>query len=102
LSGGNQQKVALGKWLACGARLLILVEPTQGIDVGVKFEIYDLVAQLSGTGVAILLVSSELPEILGLAHRILVMRAGRVVAELEGERTNSEEVLRYALGEVNK
>jgi ABC-type sugar transport system ATPase subunit len=101
LSGGNQQKVALGKWLACGARLLILVEPTQGIDVGVKFEIYDLIAQLSGAGVAILLVSSELPEILGLAHRILVMRNGRVVGELAGEQTDSEEILRLALGEVN-
>jgi ribose transport system ATP-binding protein len=102
LSGGNQQKVALGKWLACGARLLILMEPTQGIDVGVKFEIYELIARLSREGVAILLISSELPEILGLAHRILVMRAGRVVAELDGERTDPETILRYALGESVK
>jgi len=99
LSGGNQQKVALGKWLACGARVLILVEPTQGIDVGVKFEIYELIARLSREGVAILLISSELPEILGLAHRILVMRAGRVVVDLPGDQTNSETILRYALGE---
>ncbi|HJW84493.1 MAG TPA: sugar ABC transporter ATP-binding protein [Anaerolineae bacterium] len=97
LSGGNQQKVALAKWLASGARVLILMEPTQGIDVGVKFEIYELIARLSSQGVAILLISSELPEILGLAHRILVMRGGRVVAELDGETTNSEEILRHAL-----
>ncbi len=99
LSGGNQQKVALAKWLACGARALILMEPTQGIDVGVKFEIYNLIARLSGTGVAILLISSELPEILGLAHRILVMRNGRVVTELPGEQADAETILRYALGE---
>ena len=99
LSGGNQQKVALAKWLACGARALILMEPTQGIDVGVKFEIYELIARLSHEGVAILLISSELPEILGLAHRILVMRAGRVAAELPGDQTNAEAILRYALGE---
>ena len=102
LSGGNQQKVALGKWLACGARLLILVEPTQGIDVGVKFEIYELIARLSGAGVAILLVSSELPEVLGLAHRILVMRNGSVVASLDAEQTNAEEIMRHALGDVQR
>jgi ABC-type sugar transport system ATPase subunit len=99
LSGGNQQKVALAKWLACGARVLILMEPTQGIDVAVKFEIYELIARLSGEGVGIVLVSSELPEILGLAHRVLVLRQGRVVAELTGEQTNSEEILRFALGQ---
>ncbi len=98
LSGGNQQKVALAKWLALGARVLILMEPTQGIDVGVKFEIYNLIARLSATGVGVLLISSELPEILGLAHRILVMRSGQMVAELNAERTDAEEILRYALG----
>jgi len=65
----------------------------------VKFEIYELIARLSHEGVAILLISSELPEILGLAHRILVMRAGRVAAELPGDQTNAEAILRYALGE---
>ncbi|HLF25313.1 MAG TPA: sugar ABC transporter ATP-binding protein [Anaerolineae bacterium] len=98
LSGGNQQKVALAKWLACGARALILMEPTQGIDVGVKFEIYELIARLARERAAILLISSELPEILGLAHRILVMRAGRVVAEAPGAQADSETILRYALG----
>jgi ABC-type sugar transport system ATPase subunit len=102
LSGGNQQKVALAKWLALGARALILMEPTQGIDVGVKFEIYNLIGQLAASGVAVLLISSELPEILGLAHRVLVMRNGRVVAELIGAQTNSEEILRYALGQEEK
>jgi ABC-type sugar transport system ATPase subunit len=75
------------------------MEPTQGIDVAVKFEIYELIARLSGEGVGIVLVSSELPEILGLAHRVLVLRQGRVVAELTGEQTNSEEILRFALGQ---
>ena len=100
LSGGNQQKVALGKWLASGARVLILMEPTQGIDVGVKFEVYELIARLSAEGVAVLLISSELPEILGLAHRILVMRGGRVVAALDGETASAEGILRHALGEA--
>jgi ABC-type sugar transport system ATPase subunit len=102
LSGGNQQKVALAKWLASGAHVLILLEPTQGIDVGVKFEIYHLISRLSAAGVAVLLISSELPEILGLAHRILVMRDGRVMAELVSAQTNSEEILRYALGQDEK
>jgi ABC-type sugar transport system ATPase subunit len=94
--------VALAKWLASGARVLILMEPTQGIDIGVKFEIYNLIGQLASAGVAVLLISSELPEILGLAHRILVMRNGRRVAELVDEQTNSEEILRYALGQEEK
>ena len=98
LSGGNQQKVALGKWLAVGARTFILMEPTQGIDVGVKFELYELIARLAREGVAILLISSELPEVLGLAHQVLVMRNGAVVAELDGAATNAEEILRHALG----
>ena len=98
LSGGNQQKVALGKWLAVGARIFILMEPTQGIDVGVKFEIYDLIARLSREGAAILLISSEMPEVLGLAHRILVMRNGAVAAELDGATATAEMVLRHALG----
>jgi ABC-type sugar transport system ATPase subunit len=102
LSGGNQQKVALAKWLASGARVLILMEPTQGIDVGVKFEIYTLIGRLSAAGVAVLLISSELPEILGLAHRILVMRYGHIAAELDADQTNSEEILRYALGQDEK
>jgi ribose transport system ATP-binding protein len=98
LSGGNQQKVSLGKWLASQARIFILLEPTQGIDVAVKFEFYHLINRLSQDGVAFILISSEIGEILGLAHRILVMRDGEVAADLDGERTDSEEILRYAMG----
>jgi ribose transport system ATP-binding protein len=97
LSGGNQQKVALARCLAVGPEIFILMEPTQGIDVGVKFELYQFIADQAAKGRAVLLISSELAEILGLAHRILVMRDGAVVAELE--QTNQEEILRYALGE---
>jgi ABC-type sugar transport system ATPase subunit len=99
LSGGNQQKVALAKWLASQARVLILAEPTQGIDVGVKFELYQLIADLSRQGVGIILISSELPEILGLSHTVLVMRDGEVVAQLVGEGSRGEIILRYALGQ---
>jgi ABC-type sugar transport system ATPase subunit len=99
LSGGNQQKVSLAKWLASGSRLLILMEPTQGIDVGVKFEIYQLIARLSKEGVAVLLISSEIPEILGLAHRILVMHNGDIKGELIAEKTDTEEILQYTFGQ---
>lgn len=99
LSGGNQQKVSLGKWLVTGSKVLILMEPTLGIDVAVKFEIYRLIYDLSSNGVAVLLISSEMTEILGLAHRILVMHNGRLAATLNGEKTNSEEILKYAFGQ---
>ena len=99
LSGGNQQKVSLGKWLATGSRALILMEPTLGIDVAVKFEIYRLIHDLSNQGVAILLISSEMAEILGLAHRIIVLHNGRLSATLVGNKTNSEEILKYAFGQ---
>ncbi|HVO41001.1 MAG TPA: sugar ABC transporter ATP-binding protein [Aggregatilineales bacterium] len=99
LSGGNQQKVALGRGLATGGNILILMGATQGIDVGVKFEIYELVAQLTAEGSAVLFVSAEIPEILGLCHRILVMHRGRLVATLDGPTASAEQVLRYALGQ---
>jgi ribose transport system ATP-binding protein len=98
LSGGNQQKVALAKCLAAQPDVLILMEPTQGIDVGVKFEVYQFISAQATEGRSVLLISSELPEILGLAHRILVMREGRITAELDATSTNQEEILRYALG----
>jgi ABC-type sugar transport system ATPase subunit len=98
LSGGNQQKTALAKWLALEARVLILVEPTQGTDVGVKFEIYHLIAQLARSGTAILLISSELSEVAQLAHRVLVMRGGRVAAELSGAQVVAATILRAAAG----
>jgi len=98
LSGGNQQKTALAKWLAAGARVLILLEPTQGIDVGVKFEIYTLIAQLARSGTAILLISSELSEVAGLAQRVLVMRGGTIAAEFTGNQTEVGALLRAAAG----
>jgi ABC-type sugar transport system ATPase subunit len=98
LSGGNQQKTALAKWLAAGARVLILLEPTQGIDVGVKFEIYALIAQLARSGAGILLISSELSEVAGLAQRALVMRGGKIAAELAGDQIEVGALLRAAAG----
>lgn len=99
LSGGNQQKVALGRCLAVNPDILILIEPTQGIDVGVKFELYQFIANQAAQGRAVLLVSSELAEIMGLAHRVLVMHDGRIVADLECDGTSQEEIMSYALGE---
>jgi ribose transport system ATP-binding protein len=102
LSGGNQQKVALAKCLAAQPEVLILMEPTQGIDVGVKFEVYQFIARQAAQGRSVLLISSELSEILGLAHRILVMRDGRVAAELQADQADQETILRYALGAGDK
>jgi ABC-type sugar transport system ATPase subunit len=99
LSGGNQQKVALAKCLAVDPDIFILMEPTQGIDVGVKFEVYQFIAEQAAQGRSILLISSELAEVIGLAHRILVMHEGRIAAELDAAQTNQEEILRYALGQ---
>ena len=96
LSGGNQQKVVLAKWLATDPRVLILDEPTQGIDVGTKAEVHRLIADLAGQGLAILLISSELPELLGMADRILVMREGRPAAELPGAEATQEAILTAA------
>lgn len=90
LSGGNQQKVVVGKWLAMQTNVLLLDEPTRGIDVGAKVEMYTLIDQLARDGLAIIFVSSELPEVLGLADRILVMREGRIVGELDGHATEEE------------
>ncbi len=100
LSGGNQQKVALAKCLALDPEIFIFMEPTQGIDVGVKFDIYQFIAAQAAAGRAVLLISSELAEILGLAHRILVMREGRIAADLDGHTATQEAILRYALGET--
>ena len=96
LSGGNQQKVLLAKWLAMEPRLLIVDEPTRGVDVGARSEIYRLLRALAGRGVALLVVSSDLPEVLALADRIVVMAEGRTVGELPGEGATEEQVLRLA------
>jgi ribose transport system ATP-binding protein len=99
LSGGNQQKVVLAKWLATEARILIFDEPTRGIDVGAKVEIYQLINQLAARGAAILMISSELPEILGLSDRILVMHAGRIAGEFAAADASPEKVMALALGQ---
>jgi ABC-type sugar transport system ATPase subunit len=99
LSGGNQQKVSLAKWLATGPELLLLIEPTQGIDVAVKFEIYRLIQELSSQGKAIILISSEITEIMGLAHRIVVLFNGRLQAILQGDHTSEAEILRCTFGQ---
>ena len=101
LSGGNQQKIVLGKWLAASVDLLIVDEPTRGIDVPAKIEIYELMNTLTAEGKGILMISSELPEVLGMSDRVLVMRGGRIVAELESTRTTQAEVLSFALGQAS-
>ncbi len=96
LSGGNQQKVVLGKWLMTRPKVLFLDEPTRGIDVGAKAEIYELMGQLASQGIGIVLVSSDLPEILGLSHRVLVLNQGRMTAKLEAGEATPERVLAAA------
>jgi ribose transport system ATP-binding protein len=101
LSGGNQQKVYLAKWLDTAPRILILDEPTRGVDVGARHEIYGFIHQLVANGLACILISSELEEILGLANRVLVMRGGRVAGELTGapgEELSEQEIMYYATG----
>ena len=99
MSGGNQQKVVLSKWLARNPTLLIVDEPTRGIDVGTKAEVHRLLDQLVSHGVAVLMISSELPEILGMADRILVLREGRLVAEMPREAATEASIMRAATGQ---
>ena len=102
LSGGNQQKVLFAKWLFQAPRALLADEPTRGVDVGAKRAIYELIQALAADGLAVLLISSELEEVLGLAHRIIVIRSGRLVAEFDGRTATENEVLHaaFATGEV--
>jgi ribose transport system ATP-binding protein len=100
LSGGNQQKVVLAKWLETDPKVLLLDEPTRGIDVGGKAEIYWAIRSLSEAGLATVLVSSELPELLGLSDRVLVCRDGALIAELPGEKADEETVMSHAFGEL--
>jgi len=97
LSGGNQQKVALGRWLATSPRVLILDEPTQGVDVGAKGEIHQMIRRLAEEGLAVLLISSDLPEVLGMSDRLGVMRGGRLVTTFE-RKASAGEVMAVALG----
>jgi ABC-type sugar transport system ATPase subunit len=99
LSGGNQQKVILAKWLLVrNIRVFIFDEPTRGVDIATKVEIYRMMAELAEAGMAILLVSSEMPEVLGMSDRVLVMRAGRTVAELDRNDLTMEIVFAHAAG----
>ena len=98
LSGGNQQKVVLGKWLSLKPKILLLDEPTRGIDVGAKQEIYRLMEELAGQGIGILFVSSEMEEILGMSDRVLVMHEGRINGCLQREQLSEEAVMRLATG----
>lgn len=100
LSGGNQQKVVIAKWLATNPKLLIIDEPTRGIDVGTKSEVHRLLSELAGTGMGILMISSELPEVLGMADRVLVMHEGRIAQEIDRSQATSESVMRAATGAV--
>jgi rhamnose transport system ATP-binding protein len=99
LSGGNQQKVALARWLLTGPRVLILDEPTQGVDVGAKAEVHREMDRLAREGVAILMISSDLQEVLAMSDRVVVMRLGRIVGILERDDLAPDRVMRLALGE---
>jgi len=98
LSGGNQQKVILARWLALEPKVLILDEPTRGIDVGAKAEIYTLMGEFARRGVGILMISSELPEVLGMGDRVLVVRGGTIVAEFDRAEATQEAVMHRATG----
>src|SRR5439155_11166544 len=93
LSGGNQQKAVVGRWLLKDCKLLLLDEPTRGVDVGARAELYALVRRLADSGVAVLLVSSEVPEVLGLADRVLVVREGHIVHEAAAAELDESQVL---------
>lgn len=98
LSGGNQQKVVLAKCLGCEPKVLLLDDPTRGVDVGAKFEIYRLIRDLANNGAAILFISSELPEILGMSDRILVLSRGRLMGILDGKQATEERIMELATG----
>jgi ribose transport system ATP-binding protein len=98
LSGGNQQKIVISKWLTTNPRIMILDEPTRGIDIGAKNEIYSLIKKLAGSGIGIIIISSELPEILRLSNRILVMSQGKIAAELSHDNATQDTIMHYATG----
>ena len=102
LSGGNQQKVVVGKWLARNSRVVIFDEPTRGIDVGAKVEIYQLMNQLKKQGIAVMFVASEMPEVMGVADRIIVMCDGRITGEVMAKETTQNDILKYATSFENK
>jgi putative multiple sugar transport system ATP-binding protein len=97
LSGGNQQKVLLAKWMFADPDILILDEPTRGIDVGAKYEIYCIINQLVSEGKSVIMISSELPEVLGMSDRIYVMNEGKIVGEVSKEEATQEKIMSYIL-----
>jgi ribose transport system ATP-binding protein len=101
LSGGNQQKVILGKWLAADSTLIIFDEPTRGIDVGAKFEIYKLINDLVESGRSVLMISSEMEELIGMSDRIIVLAEGQMTGELEKEEFNADTIMAYASAVVD-
>jgi rhamnose transport system ATP-binding protein len=100
LSGGNQQKVVLAKWLASGPKVLILDEPTRGIDIGAKVEVHRIISELAASGLGIILISSDLPEVLAMSDRIIVLHEGRITAEIPRERATEERVMFAATGSI--
>jgi rhamnose transport system ATP-binding protein len=98
LSGGNQQKVVIAKWLATKPRVIILDEPTKGIDIGSKAAVHDFMSELAAQGLAVIMVSSEIPEVLGMSDRVIVMREGRIAAEFKGDSMTPENLVRAAVG----
>ena len=96
LSGGNQQKVLISRWLANNPDILILDEPTRGIDVGAKYEIYQIMIELAKQGKGIIMISSEMPELIGVSNRILVMCNGHITGEVQGEEATQERIMSYA------
>lgn len=100
LSGGNQQKVALAKCLSTSPRILILDEPTKGIDVGAKKEIHTLIKELAKSGMGVIVVSSELPEIIGMCHRVLVIREGKLIKQFGKDELNEEVLMHAAVGNI--
>ena len=100
LSGGNQQKVILARWLAAHPKVLILDEPTKGIDVGAKFEIYQIICNLAKQGIGVIVVSSELPEVMGVCDRILVMCQGHITGELKREEATDQKILMLAMKDM--
>ena len=98
MSGGNQQKVVLAKWIYTDPKILILDEPTRGVDIGAKKEIYSVINDLAAKGVAVILVSSELPEVLGMSDRITVVHEGRITGTLSAEEADQAKVMTLATG----
>ena len=102
LSGGNQQKVLVGKWIFAEPDVLLLDEPTRGVDVGAKYEIYQIINDLVAQGKAVLMISSELPEILGMCDRVYIMNEGRVIAQVNAREAMQESIMGYIMQDSKK